>query len=102
MVLTTCPDAKMAKNLAGALVREKLAACVQLEPVTSIYTWEEKVEEAEEIRLVIKTRQTLYPKLEAFILKHHGYQVPQVIQIPIQNGLSTYLDWVDENTKSEN
>ena len=101
MVLTTCPNGKAAEELARGLVQEKLAACVQVEPITSVYTWEGKVEKQGEVRLVIKTRNTLYSKIEAFIQKHHGYEVPQILQIPIQDGLVNYLNWIDENTESK-
>lgn len=101
MILTTCPDDESAKKLAAMLVESKLAACVQLSAVTSFYCWQNQQHADPEIRLVIKTRRCLYQKVEAFITEHHGYDVPQIVQIPIDKGSKAYLDWMDENTVSK-
>lgn len=98
MVLVTCGQEEAAKTLAQNIVKKQLAACVQLHPVTSIYTWEGNLQSDPEIRLVIKTRKTLYPALEKFILDCHEYEVPQIIQVDIQDGLPEYLEWIDQNT----
>jgi len=99
MILVTCAGESHARKLAEKLVRQRLAACVQIHPVTSIYTWENKIHDDPESRLIIKTRSSLYPKVEAFIAKHHGYEVPQIIKVPIEAGLTSYLNWLDEQTK---
>lgn len=99
MVIVTCANEADAGSLAADMVNEKLAACVQLTPITSIYTWQGSVHRDLEIRLVIKTRTALYKKLEKFILARHGYEVPQIIQIPFEKGVASYLDWIDETTK---
>jgi periplasmic divalent cation tolerance protein len=98
IVLTTCPNDKEAKTLASKLIKEKLAACVQLSSVTSYYTWKGGTYNEPEIRLIIKTRSRLYESVEQFIQKNHSYDVPQVVQIPITDGSDEYLDWIDENT----
>ncbi len=100
IILTTCPDNKEAKSLASRLVKEKLAACVQLSPITSYYTWKNEPHADSEIRLLIKTRTRLYESVEQFIKRHHSYEVPQIVQIPIKDGSDEYFDWVDENTKN--
>lgn len=99
MILVTCDSDASAQDLAGKLLENKLAACVQIHPVTSIYTWENKVHKEPEFRMVIKTRTRLYPELEKFIFKHHSYEVPQIIQVPIDRGLESYLGWISDNTK---
>lgn len=101
MVLVTCPDEDSARTLARALVEAKLAACAQLSPITSIYRWENQVEEETEIRLILKTRAALFPRIQTFISDHHPYEVAQIIQLPIQDGLPEYLGWMDENTLSD-
>lgn len=98
IVLTTCPNIDEAKTLASELVEEKLAACVQLNPITSYYSWKNEQHADAEIRLVIKTRTRLYEPVEQFIKTHHSYDVPQIVQVPITDGSDEYLDWVDENT----
>ncbi len=98
MFIVTCANEADATTLASDMVKKKMAACVQLNPITSIYTWQGSVHRDPEIRLVIKTKAELYEKLEKFILARHGYEVPQIIQIPFEKGLKSYLDWIDETT----
>lgn len=98
MVIATCGSETAAEALAAKIVRQKLAACVQMSPVTSVYTWKGKTETDAEVRLVMKTRTELYPKLEAFITAHHDYEVPQIVQVPVTDGLDAYLGWIRENT----
>ncbi|MCP4722955.1 MAG: divalent-cation tolerance protein CutA, partial [Desulfobacteraceae bacterium] len=86
MVIVTCPNETDARRLASGMIEKKLAACVQLSPITSIYTWKKRVITDQEIRLVIKTKTQCYEKMEKFITLHHGYEVPQIIQIPFEKG----------------
>ncbi len=99
MILVTCFNESDARRLASDLVQNKMAACVQIHPVTSIYTWEDQVHTDPEFRLMIKTKSSNYKEVEAFILERHDYEVPQIVQVPIENGLTSYLNWIDENTK---
>lgn len=101
VIITTCPNIDEAKQLATLLIKEKLAACVQLSNIESYYIWEGKACHEPEIKLLIKTRHELYPEVETFIRSHHSYSVPEIIELPIQNGLSTYLDWIFENTRDK-
>ena len=98
IILTTCPTDEAAKALALKLVHEKLAACVQLSAVTSVYTWKGTIHHEPEVRLMIKTRAGLYPAVEAFIRHNHSYEVPEIVRIPIISGSDAYLAWMDENT----
>ncbi len=98
IVLTTCPNSEEAKPLALKIIEEKLAACVQLSAITSYYRWEGITHQEPEIRLLIKTKNCLYQKLEGFIRQHHSYKAPEIVQIPITKGSEAYLDWMDENT----
>ncbi len=98
MVIATCQTLDEAKKLASEIVEKRLAACVQLSPVTSIYDWEGKTCNEPEIRLVMKTRTGLYTKLEAHILATHSYEVPQIVKVPIEGGYGPYLDWIDAST----
>tara|TARA_B100000614_G_scaffold241351_1_gene242402 strand:- start:424 stop:723 length:300 start_codon:yes stop_codon:yes gene_type:complete len=98
MILTTCSTEADAGNLASALVEKKLAACAQIHPVTSVYTWEGEVHKDPEFRLIIKTKSSLYDRVEHFIRENHSYEVPQIVMIPMGKGLSEYLNWIDETT----
>lgn len=99
LVITNCPDEENANAIALALVEEQLAACVNILPrVQSIYRWQGSVESAAEIPLLIKTTATSYPALEARIKALHPYDVPEIIAIPIAQGLPAYLNWVAAET----
>lgn len=98
IILTTCATREQADKIAGGLVKKKLAACVQLSPVTSIYTWENEIHNEPEIKLTIKTRRDLYPRIEEYITAHHDYDVPQIIEIPIDRALAAYAQWIETET----
>ena len=84
-----------AGDLAGALVREKLAACVNRIPgVESTYTWEGRVERDAEDLLIVKTRADLFNQLKDRVQALHGYDVPEIIAVPIVEGSESYLEWM--------
>ena len=99
VVLCTCPDDTCARALAQTLLNEKLAACVNLSPqVTSLYCWQGKMEESQEVQLVIKTRRTMFGVLQERLLALHPYEVPEILALPILCGNPAYLQWVQEQT----
>ena len=97
IVIVTCPDKETAKSIAKLLVEERLAACVQIFPIESIYSWEGKIFDENEIMLFLKTKTSLFKKVFGFIRKNHSYDVPEIIQIPITDGLPEYLNWIGDN-----
>ncbi|MFP5381415.1 MAG: divalent-cation tolerance protein CutA [Gammaproteobacteria bacterium] len=102
LVLTNVPDAATAEKLAHALVDARAAACVNvLAPCRSIYRWQGAVESAAEIPLLIKTTRAAYPLLEQIVRAEHPYDVPELIAVPIQQGLPAYLDWLATETEAE-
>jgi periplasmic divalent cation tolerance protein len=99
LVLCTCPDRRTALDLATPLVQEGLAACVNITaPITSVYRWQGKVEQAEECLLLIKTGAARYQELEDALRSRHPYELPEIIAVPIQHGLTGYLQWVEQCT----
>lgn len=99
LVLTNCPDEEVANAIALAVVEAGLAACVNILPrVQSIYRWQGAVESASEIPLLIKTTATNYAALEAAIREQHPYDIPEIIALPITQGLPAYLNWVATET----
>ena len=99
LVLTNLPDAAHAQALAAALVEARLAACVNiLAPCTSVYRWNGATETATEVPLLIKTTPARYTALEAAIRARHPYELPEIVSVPVTQGLPAYLDWVAAET----
>lgn len=97
VIFCACPDNKTARTIANKLIESRLAACVNIIPgIESIYTWKNKVETSQEHLLLIKTTKDAYEKLEATIKKNHPYECPEVIALPIQQGIKEYLHWLNE------
>lgn len=101
VVLTTYPDRQAALEIAGRLVNDKLAACVQVLPeMTSVYEWQGKAHSDPEHLLLIKTTASRYADVEASIREHHPYELPEIVAVPIRAGLPDYLAWIDTQTGS--
>ena len=98
VVLVTAPRGK-GVEIARKLVETRLAACVNVGSVKSIYWWQGKVEEDDEDILVVKTRLELVNEIVEYIKGIHPYQVPEIIVLPIIGGYEEYLKWLRENTK---
>jgi periplasmic divalent cation tolerance protein len=99
LVLTQMPDHASAQALARALVEDRLAACVSVgAPVDSLYHWHGQIETAREVPVTIKTRQTRYAAVEAAIVARHPYELPEILAVPIQDGLEPYLEWIGAET----
>ena len=102
LILTNLPDETSAQALAAALVTERLAACVNvLAPCRSVYRWQDEIEHAQEIPLLIKTTTERYAALEAAIRVRHPYELPEIIAVPVTHGLPEYLAWVATETSAE-
>jgi periplasmic divalent cation tolerance protein len=96
-ITTTLPDQAAAESLARALVEERLAACAQVTgPVSSTYKWQGEVERATEWYCHLKTTLAQYAGVEARIRQLHPYEVPEIIAVPILQGNSDYLKWIQE------
>ena len=99
VVFCTTGSREEAEKLADTLVEEKLAACVTIVgPVLSVYRWKGKVERGEEYLLVIKTKRSLYSRLESRLRELHSYEVLEIVALPIVEGLKDYLSWLSEKT----
>jgi len=102
LVLTNLPDADAARALAARLVEARLAACVNiLAPCRSVYRWQGKVEDATEVPLLIKTTAARYAALEEAIRAAHPYELPEIIAVPLAQGLPDYLAWVAAATSQD-
>ena len=94
VVLTTVEKSEDAERLARLLVEGRVAACVQILPMTSIYSWQDSIERSDEMLLIIKTTRSVYLALERTIKENHPYQVPEIISLPIESGSKDYLSWL--------
>jgi len=102
LVFTNLPDAESARALATTLVEQRVAACVSvLAPCQSIYRWEGKLEEAEEVTLLIKTSAARYAALEEAIRAYHPYELPEIVAVRVEKGLPDYLAWVAASTAAQ-
>ncbi|MBI4394656.1 MAG: divalent-cation tolerance protein CutA [Candidatus Omnitrophica bacterium] len=101
VVFSTVGSLKEAKKIASVLVHQKLAACVNVIPnVHSLFRWQGKVDQAQELLLVIKTDFRHLKDLEKNLRKHHSYEVPEIVGWPIAWGSKPYLSWLGESLKS--
>lgn len=97
IVLCSCPSVDVAKELAHQLIKQKLAACINIIPqITSIYEWDEEVVEDNEVQLIIKTTAHLFESLNSYIVQSHPYDVPEVIALDIEQANPQYLQWINE------
>lgn len=101
VVLTNMPDEATARALADKLVTSRVAACVNCLPaVQSTYLWQGKTEHATEFPLLIKASRENYVEVEHVIRENHPYEVPEIIALPIVDGLPAYLQWIADETVS--
>ena len=101
LVFTNLPDRAAAERLADALIGKRVAACVNiLASCLSVYRWKGAVQHDEEHPVLIKTTDEQYPALEAAIRAGHPYELPEIIVVPVEQGLPAYLDWVAAETTS--
>ncbi len=98
VILSTAGSQDEADRLADLLVRRGLAACVQVAPISSTYMWNGNLTKGSEHLLLIKTAARLYPDIENAILENHSYELPEIVQLPIVQGLDRYLGWIAANT----
>jgi len=102
LIHCTCPDRSIAEVIARQLIAKRLAACVSTLPgVTSTYIWEGSVETAEEVLLLAKSNKRNYPGLERAIVSMHPYELPEIIAVPVEQGLPEYLQWIDRCVEQE-
>ena len=99
LVINTCPDQDVARHLADTLVQERLAACVNIVAgVESVYEWQGELHHDAECLLYIKTRADNYRALETRLRLLHPYELPEIIAVPIADGLAGYLNWIEQQT----
>ena len=93
LVITTENNKKAAKKIAKVLLKKKLAACISLKDIHSIYEWEGKIEEVNEIEITIKSKPELKKALLVCLQKMTSYDVPQIIYKKF-NSEKKYMNWI--------
>jgi periplasmic divalent cation tolerance protein len=97
VIFITAGSKEEAEKISRGLVESKLAFCVSTLPkVQSTYYWKDKIHVDKEFLLIVKTRQDQYEALETWVKNNHSYQVPEIIALPIEQGLPAYLNGIDE------
>jgi periplasmic divalent cation tolerance protein len=100
LVLTNVPERAVAERLADMLVEKRLAACVNiLAPCRSVYRWKGALQHDEEHPMLIKTTTERYPALEQALRAAHPYELPEIIAVPLAQGLPAYLEWLAGETR---
>lgn len=98
IVQTTTSNQEEAKKISKILIQDKLAACVQLKDIESLYDWDGKLCCERETLLSIKTKKELFSKVKSKILELHSYDTPEIIELDISNISEDYLKFIKENT----
>ena len=102
IVYSTFPDADSARSVAEALVRARLAACVNIHaPMISVFEWQDELETENEVAVFIKTRSALAGEAIAAARKLHPYSVPCFLMLPVSGGNDDYLEWLRTHTAGD-
>lgn len=100
IVFSTCANEKEAGLISAALIKKRLAACVNIiKGIESVFWWKGKIEKSKEVLLIIKTNKSKLTKATKIIKTMHSYEVPEVIAINIIGGYKPYLGWIDESVR---
>ena len=100
-VISTTTDSKEnADAITQLLLEKKLIACVQSTVIQSAYRWQEKIIKSEEILLQMKTKRSLFAKIQTEIEHLHTYDVPEIIMVPMAGANLRYLQWLEEETRN--
>ncbi len=99
IVYITAGDMDEARKIARVLVEERLAACANIFPVTSIFRWKGKIEESSEFGIIVKTKTAKVREIEEKVKEIHSYEVPCVVSFRMDKGSSDYLKWIEDSVE---
>ena len=98
-IYLTVPTSKEAKKIVASLLAKKLIACANILPhMESFYRWKGKIEHANEVVVILKTRKTLFEKVKKDILENHSYENPCIVALAIEKGHQPFLQWIRQQT----
>ena len=98
VIVSTYPDKKSISRVAHIVVERKLAACVNYTKINSVYTWKGKIEDTKEFLALFKTTMKSKQKLKEEIARSHPYQVPEIVELRMDDVSLPYLKWLEEST----
>lgn len=99
-VFISCQDINEAKKLVESLLTDQIIACAQIIPsVESFYRWQGQIAHDRECLLLLKTQQRHFAAIEHVVNKLHSYDVPEIIAVPLVEGSTEYMKWIDEQTQ---
>ncbi|MCX9085052.1 MAG: divalent-cation tolerance protein CutA [Candidatus Methanoperedens sp.] len=103
IIYITAGDMTEARKIGRILVEERLAACANFFPITSIFRWKGNVDEASEFGIIVKTRTDRVKEIEKRVKEIHSYEIPCVVSFKIEYGSAEYLEWINDsmNHKSD-
>jgi periplasmic divalent cation tolerance protein len=102
VVFMTASDKKEALKIVRRLLNERLIACANIVgPISSLFWWEGKIDEASEFLVIMKSRKGLFKRLSERVKETHSYEVPEILELPITEGLSSYLEWMSASLQGE-
>ncbi len=100
VIFITCAKRKEGVLLARALIKKKLAACVNIvDKIESLFRWQGKVDQAKEVLLVVKSKKVNLNRIIKLVKSLHSYQVPEIIALPVVAGNKEYLDWINDSLR---
>lgn len=98
-IYTTCKNKKEAMKISNYLIKNKLAACINMFPINSLYRWKNKIVKGKEYSLIIKTKNEKFNKIKNEIKKIHSYEVPCILKVNINKANKEYLSWLNKKIK---
>ena len=99
LIYITTRDEAEAREIGRTLLSEKLAACVNIHPIRSLFHWQGEIEEESEAAMLVKTRAELFDAVAKRVREMHSYEVPCVISVPVGKGNPDYLSWINQSTQ---
>ena len=99
IVYITAASLEEAQKIGKTLVKERLAACVNIFPIQSIFRWKEKIDEANEFGMIVKTKSKKIKEIEQRVKELHSYEIPCVVSFRMDEGSDDYLEWIEESVE---
>jgi len=100
VIFITVPNKKEANKIAKHLIKNRLAACVNIiDKIESVFWWQGKIDKAREVLLIIKSQKSKLTRIIKLVKSLHSYEVPEIIALPLIAGYKPYLDWLDESIR---